>query len=203
MLSMGTMSKQAQLSQLSVLIANALLFQCAWFANVMAPAIWALLITAGVLTVHLLLVTVLFGARDLRRELFWLGLVVAVGWMVETGAFMAQLLVYDAPPPWQLGWVPGWLLCLWLAFGTTFRFSMSFLSQRPLFAVPIGFLALFSYLGGAALNTTVSLGGPVLVSAMLIGVIWAVVLPLLSVLYRRFWWAPSVPTPPRSWGAAW
>lgn len=198
---MSGMPTKAQLSQWPALVANALLFQCAWFANVTASAIWAILVTVFVLAAHLLLVRALFGSQNWRREVLWLSVVVVVGWMVETGAFMAQLLVYDAPPSWQLGWVPGWLLCLWLAFATTFRFSMSFLTQNPFYAVPIGFLALFSYLGGAALNSSVSLGGSVVMSAVFIGLIWAAVLPLLSILYRRFWLKPCTTKSWWSWEA--
>lgn len=196
---MSGLSVEAQPKQWPVLLVNAGLFQGAWFANVTAPAMWALLATAGVLLAHLVLVRALFGNKSLRREVLWLGLVAAVGWTVETGTFMAQLLVYDAAPSWQLGWVPGWLLCLWLVFATTFRFSMAFLTQRPLYAVPVGFLALFSYLGGAALNSSVSLGGSAVSSAVLVGLIWAAILPLLSILYKRFWLTPR----PNKFGWGW
>lgn len=167
------------------MIANALLFQMAWFANVTNSGWIPALTTAVVLVVHLIVVYRMFGVAVGSRECVWLFMAAGLGLLVECAFVYGDVLQHQPQLRSLLG-IPDWLLFLWLIFATTFRFSLSFLRGRPTLSILLGACAALSYWGGAALNTTSQLAGSTWLALLWIALIWALVLPTLVMVHRKF-----------------
>jgi hypothetical protein len=148
---------------------NALWFQATWFCAVLGRD--ALLpLTAGLILLHLAL------ARDLKRELFQLSAVALVGVTVDACLSAGGFYLFEGGVL-----VPLWLCCLWLAFATTLGRSLAFFGPRPALTALAGAVVLpFNYLVGARLGA-VEFGHPLPLTFVVVGLVWAVLLP---VMYR-------------------
>jgi hypothetical protein len=74
---------------------------------------------------------------------------------------------------------PPWIVVMWMQFATLFRFALSFLAGRPLLAAMLGALGgPFAFWVGGRLGG-VAFGNPAWRSLLVLGGIWALVLPLL------------------------
>lgn len=158
------------------LLANAGLFQLGWFACVLgAQRPWLLLIALACLAAHLLWI-----AED-RHEWRTLLLIAACGWVLDSA--LLQLGLFDFPDhDWLL---PPWLALLWLLFASTLRYSLGWTAQRWWLASLLGAVGgPLSYLGGARL-ADVGLPLGVWTSLLLLGLIWAPLLPALHWLTRQ------------------
>lgn len=167
------------------LIANALLFQGAWLVNVMDLGLLSLLTGAFVVGAHLLMVRHFFGFPTVRREIAWLLLATGIGLLVEFLLLYFGILQHKQRADAILG-VPLWLLLLWLMFATTFRFSLFFLQKHIVWAAVLGAFAALSYWAGAALNIGSKLTDPQWFALLCIAVVWALVLPALVIIHRRY-----------------
>ena len=148
---------------------NALWFQATWFCAVLGRE--ALLpLTAGLILLHLAL------SRDLKSELLQLSAVALVGVTVDACLSAGGFYVFEDGVL-----VPLWLCCLWLAFATTLRRSLAFFGPRPVLTALAGAVVLpFNYLVGARLGA-VEFGHALPLTFIVVGMVWAVLLP---VLYR-------------------
>lgn len=167
------------------LIANALFFQGAWLVNVMDLGLLSLLTSAFVVGVHLLMVWHFFGFSAVARESAWLMLATGIGLLVEFLLLYFGILLHEQRADAILG-VPLWLLFLWLLFATTFRFSLFFLQKHTILAAALGAFAALSYWAGAALNAGSKLAEPQSFALLCIAMVWALVLPALVIIYRRY-----------------
>ena len=167
------------------LVGNALLFQVAWFINVMDLGLLPVLITALAVSVHLVVVHRMFGRGASLRECGWLLFVTVLGFFVERVFLGFDVLQHESQTRALFG-IPYWLLFLWLVFATTFRFSLAFLRERIAWSVVLGACAALSYLGGAALNTTSQLASPTWIALLWIALVWALVLPVLVVIHKKY-----------------
>lgn len=167
------------------IVANALLFQVAWFVNVADNRWIPALTTAAVVAVHLAMVYRMFGFAACGRECVWLFIVAGSGLFVEFAFVYFDVLQHDPKPHSLLG-IPDWLIFLWLIFATTLRFSLSFLRERFTWSIALGAGAALSYWGGAALNTTSQLASPPWIALFWIALVWALVLPTLVMFHKRY-----------------
>lgn len=153
------------------LILNAAVFQLAWLACVLGGSWVALLTVSAVVALHLFLV------QNPARELRFLLLVAAIGFVCDLALIRAGIL---APAG---AWPPVWLTSLWVLFGTTVGYALRLFHGRLLWCIIGGGLsAPLSYYGGARM-ANVELMQPVWLALVLIGLVWAVVFPLLVYLH--------------------
>lgn len=159
------------LSERQHIVLNAVVFQLAWLACVLGGSWLALVVTAAVVTLHLNAVS------DTRREAIFLAQCAAAGFVCDLA--LIQLGVMDTGNHFP----PLWLTCLWVLFGTTVGYALRFFHGRLALCVAGGFVfAPTSYYGGARL-ADVMLFEPVWVALLIIGLVWAVIFPLLIHLY--------------------
>ncbi|MFS1524864.1 DUF2878 domain-containing protein [Microbulbifer sp. 2304DJ12-6] len=150
-------------------VANALLFDIAWPLCVIVARPWIIVpFTLINLFLHLAFVA------NLRREPLWLAGVFLFGVGVDSVLFHLGLLQNQSGQPWP----PLWLICLWLNFAMTLRYSLVFL-QRNLWLAAVlgGIFGPFSYYTGAFLNGTVALHQPLWQSLLVLSLLWALMLP--------------------------
>lgn len=159
------------LSERQHIVFNAAVFQLAWLACVLGGSAVAVVVTAAVVAMHLKLVA------DTRRESIFLLQCAVAGFVCDLA--LIQIGVMDTGNHLP----PLWLTCLWVLFGTTVGYALRFFHGRLALCVAGGFVfAPTSYFGGARL-ADVTLFEPVWVALLFIGLVWAVVFPLLIHLY--------------------
>lgn len=152
------------------LLANAALFQLAWFACVFgAQSPWLLLIAAACVAAHLLWVS------QERQEWRTLLAVAGCGWLLDSALLQLGLFGFAGSSPV----LPLWLALLWLSFATTLRYSLGWTARPWWLGSALGAIGgPLSYLGGARL-AGVELPLGVTPSLLILAVIWAVLLPAL------------------------
>ncbi len=152
---------------------NAVWFQTFWFVCVLGREQW-LPLAVSMILLHLWL------ARPWVAELQHLLPVATVGIAADavlslTGAyqFSGEVLV------------PAWLCVLWLGFAAALPRSLGFLLPRPWLAVACGAIALpLNYLAGAKLGA-VEYGFDLSSTVALQALLWAALLPALTIGSRR------------------
>ncbi len=156
---------------------NALWFQISWFSCVLGRYD-TLLLTLALLALHFVLVA------EPGRELRQLLMVAAVGIAVDAGLSLAGAYHFAGGEI-----LPLWFWCLWLAFATTLRRSLSFLASRLWLAALVGALVVpLNYALGQRLGA-VEFGYGDTVTLVTLGAIWAILLPacyrLAALAYRE------------------
>lgn len=164
-------------------IVNVILFQAGWFAAVKLGSSGQ-----GALGASLMLIlasTSLFLSIH-RKEKFLFMLVVALlgtcldSLMLALGAFD---FVSDSGLPWRY---PIWMTALWYGFASTIDESLAWLESNKLLQV------LFGFFGGAASYYIGAQFGEMFfpkgleISLFLIGLFWAVAVPLMFFTAKRF-----------------
>lgn len=82
--------------------------------------------------------------------------------------------------------IPGWLICLWVAFATAIRGAFSWLHRYPIWAAIFGLLAgPINYWIGAELSPTLAIGGPIYISLITLAIVWLMLLPSLVISGSR------------------
>jgi hypothetical protein len=155
------------------LILNVGLFQAGWFACLLLSIPWALLVVIAVLAIHFF---ILVPRERILSELSLIAIVLVVGVILESVYLWSQVLIRTDGSMIP----PIWLLCIWVLFASTFRYSMSWLRAKLLLAAIVaGVAAPMSYFAGANLNASVSLNENIVFSLAIIGVTWAIAFPLM------------------------
>ena len=159
------------------LLQNALLFQTGWFACVLGGDAIALLSLVLICFIH----ARFFVAK--RSEWILITLVLLCGICVDN--ILAWQGIFSFGDHLNVLLIPLWLACLWALFATTLLHSLSWLNNRLLLASAFGaLLAPLSYLGGGKL-AGVQLMEPTLLSLIVIGFCWALLMPLFFIVARR------------------
>ncbi len=154
---------------------NVVLFQVLWFTAVLGA-------NQYLLAVALLLALHLYWCSNRRAELFLLLTGATAG--IVCDSIMAIAGVYVFASGAQTLPIPWWLIGLWLGFAATLRHSMAPLMQKPvLFTVLSMVAAPLSYLAAAKLGAVEFPFGQ-LITAVVVGLYWAVLTPLLIALTR-------------------
>ncbi len=118
-----------------------------------------------------------------------------VGAVIDGALSAGGLLAYASPwpsPPWP----PVWILAIWAAFAVTLPRSLAFLQGRPWVAATFGAVGgPLAYLAAARLGSAVAFAMPRWPALLVLALAWAVAMPLLAGLARRFSGAALLPTP--------
>lgn len=115
---------------------------------------------------------------DLRREWRFLALLAVLGTALDSLFALSGVLQYQ-PFPWGAPLAPLWIGSLWVMFGTTLGRSLAWLSDRPALAAALGlFGGPISYFAGERLGA-VRFGFSPALACALVGIAWAVAMPLL------------------------
>ena len=172
------------------------LFQGAWFGCVIGAARGQAGAGIAVLAGVVLLALVFSNAR--MADLGLIGVALAVGLVWDSLLARSGIVVYASPGPLP-GWAPAWILALWALFAPMLREPLRWLHGRPLLA------ALFGGVGGALSYAAAARFGachfpdPRLAMGVL-GVGWALIVPLLLAAAQRLERATAAPADARSCG---
>ena len=165
----------------SILI-NLSLFKAAWAATVFGAA--ASVPVAGAIAVAIAVLVHLARTRDIRAEAMLLGLAAIVGLAWETLLVATGVLEYSSGNLVP-GIAPYWIVAMWILFATTLNVGMRWLRKSPVIAAVAGAVGgPASFLAGAGAGA-VTLSNPA-TSLLVIGIGWAVLLPLMVQIATRF-----------------
>lgn len=155
-------------------LANAVLFQCGWFACVLGGDSAWLLVGLAVLAIHLLWIS--SWAEDGRLILC----VTALGTLLDTALRTLGLFHFTEPGPL----IPFWLILLWALMATTLRHCLAW-SARPWWrAAVLGAVGgPLSYYAGSQL-ADVQFGFGLTPTMALLALLWAAVFVGLHRLAR-------------------
>lgn len=126
-------------------------------------------------------------AASTHRRVEWRLAAVALllGLILENLWVRGGLVTYATPWPWAES--PVWLMSLWLAFALTIVPLFGYLHTRPVLAAVFGgFGGPLAYLGAARGWHAVLLPAPLWPTLLAFAAGWAVALPLLATLARRW-----------------
>jgi hypothetical protein len=164
-------------------VANALGFQCVWFATVAGAGSgrpWA-----GPLVVAIFALMTLALSTQRRADLMLVAIALPFGYALDSVWVRVGLLEFAHAWPSQ-DWAPLWILSLWAGFALTINHSLSAVCQRPALAVTLGAiggpLAYFAAERGFA---AVVLAAPTSAVVGVIGAAWAVIVPSLALASAR------------------
>ena len=117
-----------------------------------------------------------------RRSLLAIAVVAAFGFAVDGLWTVTGLLVFPNQEL-LLGWLPPWMLGLWVMFAFLMDSALRWLRGRLVIAAILGLVAgPIAYVGGARLGA-LEVTGPL--GAAAVALTWAVALPLAIVVFER------------------
>ena len=162
---------------------NYLLYQTGWLAAVIGAGRghpWlGMSVALTLVAAHLALTT------PRRNELALVLVGGLLGLVVDSLLVAAGLLSF--PSGSVVSWLcPPWIIVMWMQFATTLRFSLGWLSRRPI--VPVIFGAVggpLAYVIGERLGA-VALGPSPALTLLVLGSMWAVAVPMLSAYAGRY-----------------
>lgn len=155
-------------------IINGLMFNLSWLAIIYSQSD---VLAVGIVIAHVVVHMRIMGEG--RREWILLGGVFLFGLLLDQVLFLGGVLNLSGEP----GMAPFWLGCLWLVMATTLMHAFATLQQKLWLAAVLGVVGgCASYIAGTRLSV-VDFGWPLL-SLVIIGVLWAFLLPLLLVVAR-------------------
>jgi hypothetical protein len=150
-------------------------FQCVWFASILGAADG--LFWLGPMAVLAWLCVSLMMSGAIQRELLLAIIAAGVGLCTDSALLAAGIFVPSGlgehliSPPWMVG--------LWVNLATILNTSLSWLKGRPVLATTIGAIGgPLAYYSGAQLGAAV-IAEPLLQNLAVIGIEWALALPLL------------------------
>ncbi len=164
-------------------VINLVVFQIAWFACILGAGFG--LPWLGVVVVTLSAIVHLVYARFGRAWVVLLLMAFVLGWGFDWLVFRSGAMGYPEHAR-LLTAVPLWMPFMWVNLATTLHLSMAWMKRRYVIAVLFGFLGgPGAYFTGMKLDAVV-LGDDLLRSLLIIGVEWAVAMPLLLVFAQVF-----------------
>ncbi len=150
-------------------IINGLLFMVGWFACVLGGNKVALVATLIIVIIHITCIT------SWKKEGQLLVLTLLLGSVIDSLLGYTGLLQFGSDSPL----LPVWLACLWLLFSTTLRHSLAWMhSYKRSASLAVAVIAPFNYYTGAKL-AGIGLAQPVWQPLLIIGIIWAILIPAL------------------------
>jgi hypothetical protein len=175
------------------MLANLILFQLTWMAAVggAGSGLW----WPGLLMLGLFGIWHLSTTRWLRADLILVAVAASGGFLVDSALLHAGVLSYATPIPFSSA-APIWIVVLWIAFALTLNHSMGFLRGRPWLAAAFGLAGgPLAYWVAVKVWNAASFGPSELQSLLVLGIVWAVLTPILMYLAVRM-------VPERDEGAA-
>ncbi|MCG8463484.1 MAG: DUF2878 domain-containing protein [Xanthomonadales bacterium] len=161
---------------------NVLVFNALWPVCVIGAAKG--LVWPGVLLSLALLAWHLVPLHRVRGDGVLVLLCLSVGTLLDTLWIRLAWLDFASPGPYPL-WAPLWIVALWLGFALALNHSLQWLQRWPITAATsFIFFAPFSYFMASRLGA-VSWTGDFLITALVIGISWSVLMAFLLTLARR------------------
>lgn len=162
-------------------VKNFILYNVGWFATVYFAAqsqAWI-----GNCAIALVVVAHLLSVTHWRKEALFLAIAGLVGLAWETVLVWTGMLSYPASP--GLGVIaPSWIIAMWVLFATTINVSLSWVKRRWWLAALFGGIGgPLAFVAGQAFGA-VKFGDPV-ITPLVIGIGWAVLLPVLCNIADR------------------
>ncbi|MBK5435815.1 DUF2878 domain-containing protein [Pseudomonas sp. TH32] len=156
-------------------LANAVLFQCGWFACVLGgDSLW-LLVGVAVLAVHLLWIT------SWSEEGQVILAVTLLGTVIDTALRAFGVFHFSLPGPLA----PVWLILLWALLATTLRHCLAWSAQPWWRASLLGAVGgPLSYYAGSQL-AGVSFGYGTVATLLGLALLWGMIFPLLHWVARQ------------------
>lgn len=156
-------------------LANAVLFQCGWFACVLGGDSGWLLVVGAVLAIHLLWIS------SWSREGRVILAVTLLGTVVDTALSTFGVFHFSFPGPL----IPFWLVLLWALLATTLRHCLAWSAQPWWRASVLGAVGgPLSYYAGSQL-AGVSFGYGTAPTLIGLALLWALVFPVLHWIARQ------------------
>ncbi|MDK9557811.1 DUF2878 domain-containing protein [Marinobacter sp. M216] len=159
-------------------ILNFVVFQAGWLICILYPGMPAAGLVAGLLVLHLLLVS-----QKRMSELQFIGLGTVLGASLDLLWFRSGIL---ASADGEVLLTPPWLVAIWAIFMTTLSHSLDWISRKawlPFVLAPIA--GPFAYWSASKLGAVIL---PELVpSLMALAIGWLVVFPLLLFLRKSLY----------------
>ena len=156
-------------------LANAVLFQCGWFACVLGGDSGWLLVVGAVLAIHLLWIS------SWSREGRVILAVTLLGTVVDTALRTFGVFHFSFPGPL----IPFWLVLLWALLATTLRHCLAWSAQPWWRASVLGAVGgPLSYYAGSQL-AGVSFGYGTAPTLVGLALLWALVFPALHWIARQ------------------
>ncbi|MBK3508740.1 DUF2878 domain-containing protein [Pseudomonas sp. MF6747] len=156
-------------------LANAVLFQCGWFACVLGGDSGWLLVVGAVLAIHLLWI------GSWSREGRVILAVTLLGTVVDTALRTFGVFHFSFPGPL----IPFWLVLLWALLATTLRHCLAWSAQPWWRASVLGAVGgPLSYYAGSQL-AGVSFGYGTAPTLVGLALLWALVFPVLHWIARQ------------------
>ena len=120
-----------------------------------------------------------------KAEIQFTLLAVVIGTLMDTSYNVLNVVDYGGTYPGLEFLAPLWITAIWAGFSATLDYSLGFLAKKPwLTAGLAAFFGPFSYWGGAQMGA-ISFENGVWPAMVVIGIEWAIMLPLLYVLLNK------------------
>jgi hypothetical protein len=155
---------------------NFLFFQAGWFACVLGAAyqkvLWAVTGSLIYIAIHI------WQAKSPKQEFSLLLKVLVYG--VVTDTLLMYLGLLDFHDAWPVPFLsPAWMWALWLLVASTLNGSLSWLNGKPVLGAFLGAICgPFSYEAGVRMGAASWGPNGQILALALIGLIWAVAMPL-------------------------
>ena len=155
---------------------NLVFFQLGWFACVLGAAnhqvFWPVIGSLAYIVFHV------WRLNQPRESIHFLSRVLIYG--VLTDSLIAYFGFLDFQDSWPVSFLsPIWMWTLWLLVGTTINGSLSWLRGRPILGAVLGGLCgPLSYEAGIRMGAGSWGSGGQVMGLMLLGVVWAIAVPL-------------------------
>jgi hypothetical protein len=165
------------------MLANVLGYQAVWFACVGGAA--AGLAWPGVIAALVFAIATLALAGRSAADLRTLAVVLPLGFMVDSGLVMSGWISYSPAGPMQ-ALAPIWIAAIWLAFAFTLNHSLAFLRPHRALSALLGLAGgPLAYWGASRAFGVIEFAQPAATTLVVVGLCWAVLLPLLFALDKR------------------
>lgn len=156
------------------IVINFAIYQVIWFLSILGESKGALL-ALPLLGVHL----IFFAER--KSDLKMMLVLLSAGLVIDGSLYHAGFFEFNesAIP------IPFWLAVIWLALATLPHHSLSWLKERPFLSAIFGALGgPLAYWAGVRLGAA-SFNWPLVSSLMLLGLIWAVLWPVVMYFAKK------------------
>lgn len=159
-------------------VINFILFQIAWLLTVFSAAhgypYIGIIFTVLWMTYHLSV-----ASQDPKKEITLLAVVAVLGWLLELGLIMSQLVSYPQQAMFGIP-VPLWMVALWINLTATVNFSLSWMKGRYILASLFASIAgPLSYYAGERIGAIILHGNSSLIA---ISCMWFFAMPFIFLL---------------------
>ena len=165
------------------MLANVLGYQSVWFACVAGAS--AGLAWPGVVAALVFAIATLVLSGSSAADLRTLAIVLPLGFVVDSGLVATGWISYTPAGPLQT-LAPIWIAAIWLAFSFTLNHSLAFLRPRRAMSALLGLAGgPLAYWSASRAFGVIEFAEPAAQALLVVGLCWAVLLPLLFALDTR------------------